>query len=1094
MAIQRLNYFNGQFLREKDFNDEQGYHLSMRRMHNKNAHTPGIVYGLEVVAGTSPVIVKAGMAIDKDGREIVLETDTPCAISAGNNNFYVVIALEEKKTDKAVATDPIKLETRWTESPVFNVVAAVPAGAVALAQIAAVAGNGAVTLNSAYRRICSAPVVKGDLTVGRDLTVHGNLEVQGETTLIETDQMRGNVVLGDADTDIVTVEGTLVTGHSTGKLKIGSSVDVSGDITVSGNVVLGDADADIITVEGVVATGHSTGRLNISSPIDVTGDIVVSGNVDGRDVSADGAKLDSHAANTGNPHATTAVQVDTQGGTNRLATQINAGTGVIADARIDSAIARETRFNATTGHDHDATNSKKISPSSLAGVNNTVTAANLNLLTAGSTSNAASLHTHSLLDSHVANTSNPHATTAAHVDTQGGTNRLATQINAGTGVIADARIDSAIARETRFNATTGHDHDATNSKKISPSSLQGVNSTVTAAALNVLTGGATSNAAQLHTHPFVPDDNSVTLNKLDPATRYRLLRVPLLAQSLNPSTNISLGDLTGGIAFDGSNIWVANGATNTVIKIDPATNAGVTTVAVGSYPMGLAFGGGYLWVACWSNSSVSKIDVATNTVVATITVGSSPNALAVSGGNLWVANYYSNNVSKIDMASNTVVATVPVGSNPSGLAVVGSFLWAANLSSNSVSKIDMATNTVVATVSVGSQPRGLAAVTATFLWVANSGANTVSKVDVGSNTVVATVSVSGQPYGVAVIGSFLWVGGWGQVQKVDTSTNAVVATVPAYVGAWGNGMVSVTGFLWVSGSNQVTKIDVTANVVAATVLPGESRGMAFDGLYLWVALYGSGQVLKVDINTLQILLTVPVGTRPHSVAYNGSYIFVTNFGSNSVSKIDPQTGTVVATIPVGAKPAGIAFNPFYRTLWVANSGDGTVSVFSESATSVAGTVPVGGNPQGVACESYFVWVTNTGSNTVTKLGAWVGGSVQATITVGAAPQAIVFDYSSMWVANTGANSLSKIPANSNTPTSVPLPAGALPVKMCFNGTHVLVLCTNGQAYRIDIYTNAALLMPNSNLLGGAAGTNGLLAFDGVCTWAVDSYQLYRALV
>jgi len=988
MAIQRLNYFNGQFLREKDFNDEQGYHLSMRRMHNKNAHTPGIVYGLEVVAGTSPVIVKAGMAIDKDGREIVLETDTPCAISAGNNNFYVVIALEEKKTDKAVATDPIKLETRWTESPVFNVVAAVPAGAVALAQIAAVAGNGAVTLNSAYRRICSAPVVKGDLTVGRDLTVHGNLEVQGETTLIETDQMRGNVVLGDADTDIVTVEGTLVTGHSTGKLKIGSSVDVSGDITVSGNVVLGDADADIITVEGVVATGHSTGRLNISSPIDVTGDIVVSGNVDGRDVSADGAKLDSHAANTGNPHATTAVQVDTQGGTNRLATQINAGTGVIADARIDSAIARETRFNATTGHDHDATNSKKISPSS----------------------------------------------------------------------------------------------------------LQGVNSTVTAAALNVLTGGATSNAAQLHTHPFVPDDNSVTLNKLDPATRYRLLRVPLLAQSLNPSTNISLGDLTGGIAFDGSNIWVANGATNTVIKIDPATNAGVTTVAVGSYPMGLAFGGGYLWVACWSNSSVSKIDVATNTVVATITVGSSPNALAVSGGNLWVANYYSNNVSKIDMASNTVVATVPVGSNPSGLAVVGSFLWAANLSSNSVSKIDMATNTVVATVSVGSQPRGLAAVTATFLWVANSGANTVSKVDVGSNTVVATVSVSGQPYGVAVIGSFLWVGGWGQVQKVDTSTNAVVATVPAYVGAWGNGMVSVTGFLWVSGSNQVTKIDVTANVVAATVLPGESRGMAFDGLYLWVALYGSGQVLKVDINTLQILLTVPVGTRPHSVAYNGSYIFVTNFGSNSVSKIDPQTGTVVATIPVGAKPAGIAFNPFYRTLWVANSGDGTVSVFSESATSVAGTVPVGGNPQGVACESYFVWVTNTGSNTVTKLGAWVGGSVQATITVGAAPQAIVFDYSSMWVANTGANSLSKIPANSNTPTSVPLPAGALPVKMCFNGTHVLVLCTNGQAYRIDIYTNAALLMPNSNLLGGAAGTNGLLAFDGVCTWAVDSYQLYRALV
>jgi len=242
MAIQRLNYFTGQFLREDDFKLEQDYHLSMRRKHNKSAHTPGIVYGLEVVAGASQVIVKAGMAIDNDGREIVLETDAMVAINATHANAYVVIALEEKKTDKAVDPDPIKLETRWTETALPAVVVDLPAGAVGLAQVAAVAGNGAVTLKSDYRRIDSAPVVGGDLTVGRDLTVKGNLEVHGQTTLIEADQMRGNVVLGDDDTDTVTVAGSILTGHSSGQLRIDSPVTMTGNLAVQGNVVLGDAD------------------------------------------------------------------------------------------------------------------------------------------------------------------------------------------------------------------------------------------------------------------------------------------------------------------------------------------------------------------------------------------------------------------------------------------------------------------------------------------------------------------------------------------------------------------------------------------------------------------------------------------------------------------------------------------------------------------------------------------------------------------------------------------------------------------------------------------------------------------------------------
>jgi YVTN family beta-propeller protein len=985
MAIQRLNYFNGQFLRENDFKVEQNYHLSMRRSHNQRAHAPGIVHGLEVVAGTSQVVVKPGIAIDPDGREIVVAADITVTVSAGAGNAYVVIALDESKTDRATDPDPIQFETRWTETPVASAAAVVPAGAIALAQIASVAGNGAVTLNATYRRIYSAPAVGGDLTVGRDLTVMGNLEVRGQTTQIDTEQMRGNVVLGDADTDTVTVEGRVLTGHSSGALQIGTPTVItgslsvngaSGHLTVQGNTTLGDADGDSITVKGTVSTSHSSGRLKLGSTIDVNGDIVVSGNVDGRDVSADGTKLDTHAAST----------------------------------------------------------------------------------------------------------SNPHATTAAQVDGQGGTNRLVAQINAGTGVIADARIDTAIARETRFNTSTGHDHDGTDSKRIAPGSLQGVNESVTAAALNALTGGPASNAAAYHTHPFVPDNGSVSLGKLDPATRMRMLKVPLLQQSLQGnSRSFSLGNLSGGTAFDGTSVWVVNSSRNLVLKIDPATNAVVSALVVGTTLLdAIAFGNGFIWVTSWSTNSVVKIDVATHTVVADIGVGGNPVALAVSGDFLWVANRGGNSVSKINMSTNAVAATVnDVGIRPRALVAVGAYIWVANEGSNNVRKIDTSNNTLVADISVGAQPLSLAATGTTFVWVGNSGDGTVSKINVSTNA-VTSFAVANSPTTLAVVGNFLWVGGGGQYRKIDTTNNSSVATVSAPTGSFGSSMASVSGFLWVSGDAQATKIDVTAHTVSATVLTQESRGMAFDGHHLWVAVHGSSVVLKVDINTGDFVSVVRVGSRPHSVACNGSHVFVTNFGSNTVSKIDPSSATVVATIPVGANPAGIAVNPQYRKLWVANSGGGTVSVFDANSTS-AEAVTVGSSPQSVASEGSNIWFTNTSSNNASRLDA-SSGSNPTTVGLGATSQTILFDYSNLWVITSG-NTLTKIAAGNAAVTTVTLPTGAVPAKMCFNGTHIVVLCANQQIYKVDVHTNAVLLVRN---LGLGSGSNGVLAYDGVSVWTADA--------
>ena len=50
LAIKRLRYFNHQFLRVEDFQEEQDYHLRMRRRLNRVLHTWGVAEGLQVTA------------------------------------------------------------------------------------------------------------------------------------------------------------------------------------------------------------------------------------------------------------------------------------------------------------------------------------------------------------------------------------------------------------------------------------------------------------------------------------------------------------------------------------------------------------------------------------------------------------------------------------------------------------------------------------------------------------------------------------------------------------------------------------------------------------------------------------------------------------------------------------------------------------------------------------------------------------------------------------------------------------------------------------------------------------------------------------
>jgi hypothetical protein len=109
--IERLNYYNGQRLEADDLKLEQEYHIRVRRWLNRSLYSAGIARGLEVKAEKEGlnVVVRPGLALDSEGREIILLEEERIAAIGKHNlvgnvdvGFYLTIQYREQK----VAEEP----------------------------------------------------------------------------------------------------------------------------------------------------------------------------------------------------------------------------------------------------------------------------------------------------------------------------------------------------------------------------------------------------------------------------------------------------------------------------------------------------------------------------------------------------------------------------------------------------------------------------------------------------------------------------------------------------------------------------------------------------------------------------------------------------------------------------------------------------------------------------------------------------------------------------------------------------------------------------------------------------------------------------
>jgi glutamine cyclotransferase len=126
-----------------------------------------------------------------------------------------------------------------------------------------------------------------------------------------------------------------------------------------------------------------------------------------------------------------------------------------------------------------------------------------------------------------------------------------------------------------------------------------------------------------------------------------------------------------GVAYDGTNIWIATG--DTLNAIDPASGTTVRTLDVPAHA-GTAFDGRYLFQI--SGDRIQKVDPNTGDIVGSVpTPEGGASGMAWAEGSLWVGQHRSRKIHQVDPESGAILHTIESNRFVTGVTWAGDELW-----------------------------------------------------------------------------------------------------------------------------------------------------------------------------------------------------------------------------------------------------------------------------------------------------------------------------------------------------------------------------------------------------------------------------------
>jgi RHS repeat-associated protein len=114
----------------------------------------------------------------------------------------------------------------------------------------------------------------------------------------------------------------------------------------------------------------------------------------------------------------------------------------------------------------------------------------------------------------------------------------------------------------------------------------------------------------------------------------------------------------------------------------------------------------------------------------------------------------------------------------------------------------------------------------------------------------------------------------------------------------------------------------------------------------------SDTVSIVELDTGQVIATIPVGKRPTGVAIDSemNLVLVADKKDNTATLINLNTQEAVSTIPVGREPVSVAISPLNHTGLVVNHKDDSISVIDLQTYTVITTISAGREPIDIAID------------------------------------------------------------------------------------------------------------------------------------------------
>jgi streptogramin lyase len=274
------------------------------------------------------------------------------------------------------------------------------------------------------------------------------------------------------------------------------------------------------------------------------------------------------------------------------------------------------------------------------------------------------------------------------------------------------------------------------------------------------------------------------------------------------------------------------------------------------------------------------------------------------------------------------------------------------------------------------------------------------------------ISIGEAPLRIAAAGDAIWVTSEpdGTLTKLGPETGKPVGK-PVQLGAGISGVAVGAGSVWVSDPprGEILRVDPQSGAVAKRIDVGGSPGpIAFGGGDVWVADEDGAGISAVDARSGRVERRgMAPQAAPLRLAVGAGGLWVSSASSGNVRRIDLSSLHVDPSIPVGRGPAGVTVA--HGLVWVANSRGNTVTKVDPSIHAVLGDpIEVGGRPGGIDAGNSTVWVASAAEDAVTRIDLESGERIGAPIQVGSEPGAVAVGDTAVWVADNGEGAISRI--------------------------------------------------------------------------------------